>query len=359
MKYLKQFSHVLIIALAMLGCKEKAEKKINIRTVKVIETTFDADQIYKTIIPASINEKRETKLAFRVNGPLIRLNDTIGDYVTNGQVIAEIDPRDYKIAIESMQAAYKLASAEYERYKTLLEKESVAASTYDQIESNYVVAKTAYESAKNALNDTRLRAPFSGYISDVFVNNYEEVNPGQAIVSFIDLSKFEVKAWMSLEDLNKVNENTQYACLIDLGNKKIRIPGTLKEIGHKTSASKQSYPISVLIDAQEDVKLRAGMTTHLEVIESNPSLSSSILIPVSCLFTKENKTFVWLFNESTNTVSSKEVVSKQILANDMIQIKKGLKSGEMLVSTGVNYLVEGQKVKRYKEFSKTNIGNKL
>ena len=345
--------------LFFVACKEKTKEKVHVRSVKVFKTSINTNQDKATIVPASINEKRETKLAFRVNGPLVKLNDIIGDYVSKGQVIAKIDPRDYKIAVESTQAVYKLANAEYKRYKTLLEKESVSASTYDQMESKYTAAKTAYESAKNALEDTDLKAPFSGYISDVYVNNFEEVNPGQAIVSFIDLSKFEVKAWISLEDLSKINDNTQYACLIDLGNKKIRVPGKLKEVGHKTSMSKQSYPLSILIDAPENVKLRAGMTTHLEIIDSEVSLLTSMQIPISCVFSKENKTCVWLFNESTNTVSSKEVQRGDIVGDDMIQIQKGLSGGENIVSSGVNFLSEGAKVKKYKGFSKTNIGNKL
>lgn len=358
MRYLKGISYLLLGMLIFVGCKEKVKEKEYVRAVKVFKTGVSTSNKNTTTVPASINEKRETKLAFRVKGPLVKLNDVIGDYVQKGQVIAKIDPRDYKIAVESTQAAYKLASAEYKRYKTLLEKESVSASTYDQMESNYTAAKTAYESAKNALEDTELKAPFSGYISDVFVNNYEEVNPGQAIVSFIDLSKFEVKAWISLEDLSKINDNTQYACLIDLGNQKIRVVGTLKEVGHKTSMSKQSYPISILIDAPENVKLRAGMTTHLEIIDAD-NTSSSLEIPITSIYSKENKTYVWLFNESTNTVSSKEVLRGKIIGDDMIQIKKGLNGGENIVCTGVNFLSEGTKVKKYKGFSKTNVGNKL
>lgn len=359
MKYLKGISYLLIGMLIFVGCKEKAKEKIHVRSVKVFKTNSIVNQNNATLVPASINEKRETKLAFRVNGPLVKLNDIIGDYVSKGQVIAKIDSRDYKIALESTQAAYKLASAEYKRYKTLLEKESVSASTYDLMESKYTAAKTAYESAKNALEDTELKAPFSGYISDVYVNNFEEVNPGQAIVSFIDLSQFEVKAWISFKDLDKINDSTQYACLVEVGNKKISIPGTLKEVGHKTSMSKQSYPISILIDAPDNVKLRAGMTTHLEIIENGAGSVASLEIPVTCVFSKENKTFVWLFNENLKTVSAKEVVSGKILANDMIEIQKGLTGGENIVSTGVNYLFEGQKVKRYEGFSKTNVGHKL
>jgi len=359
MKQFRNASCLLILLLSMLSCKEEVKKKTYIRSVKVIETSLQNKQNNNTLVPASIHEKRETKLAFRVKGPLVKLNDIIGDYVSKGQVIAKIDPRDYKIALEATQAAFKLASAEYERYKILLEQESVAESTFDQIESNYTAAKTAYEAAKNALIDTDLRAPFAGYINNTFVNNYEEVNPGQAIVSLIDLSKFEVKAWVSSKDLSKVKEDTQFNCLIELEGQTIRLPGKLKEVGQKTSSSKQSYPISILIDVPEKLKLRAGMTTHLEICESNSDSNAIIQVPISCVFSKNNKTFVWIYNEKTQQVSSKEVRKGKIVPENLIQIENGLRGGEFIVKTGVNFLTEGQKVKKLEAFSKTNIGNKL
>lgn len=359
MKHLRNASCLLIMLLSIVSCKEEVKKKAYIRAVKVIETSFNKEQNNNTIVPASIHEKRETKLAFRVKGPLVKLNDIIGDYVSKDQVIAKIDPRDYKIALEAREAVFKLASAEYERYKVLLEQESVAKSTFDKIESDYTSAKTAYESAKNALYDTDLRAPFSGYINSTYANNYEEVNPGQAIVSLIDLSKFEIKAWISLDDLSKIKNDTQFNCLIERDGKKLRIPGRLKEVGHKTSASKQSYPISILIDAPENSKLRAGIATHLEICESNTDSDSFMKIPIACVFSKNNKTYVWVYKEKTGQVSAKEVRKGKILPADMIQIENGLKGGESIVNTGVNFLTEGQQVKKLEAFSKTNIGNKL
>ena len=359
MKQLRNACCLLIILLNVVSCKEEAKKKTYLRSVRVIETKLSSEQNNNTVVPASIHEKRETKLAFRVKGPLVKLNDIIGDFVSKGDVIAKIDPRDYKIALEATQASYKLASAEYDRYETLLEQESVAESTFDQIESNYTSAKTAYESAKNALNDTDLRAPFAGYINNTFVNNYEEVNPGQGIVSLIDLSKFEVKASISLEDLSKIKEGTKFNCLVERSGEKLRLPGRLKEIGHKTSSSKQSYPISILIDVPENIKLRAGVTAYLEICESNTDSNSFLQVPISCVFSKKDKTLVWIYNEKTEQVSAKEVRKGQILSDDMILIEKGLKGGEFIVKTGVHFLSEGQKVKKLEAFSKTNIGNKL
>lgn len=358
-KILKHSILILTLLGVMVACKEESKSKQIVRPVKT-ETPTRAQQSNNTImLPASINELRETKLSFRVGGPLIVLNDVVGSYVREGEVIAKLDPRDFKIAIEATETRYKLAKAEYERYKSLMEKKSVSKSVFDQMETNYKLAKTDYESASNAFCDTEIKAPFSGYINKVFVNNFEEISPGTPIISLLDMSEFEVNAWISTDDVTAINKHTQFSCLVKNGEKEVRISGKLKEIGNKTSLSKQSLPITIIIDSPDDIKLRAGMTTYLEIANGSLQEQALFLVPISSIFTKDNCTNVWVFNAKTQTVSAKKVTTRKVLDNGKMEIIKGLSGNENIVIAGVHYLFEGQTVKKMEAVSKSNVGNKL
>ena len=360
MKNWKLLRVLLVLGLVpLVSCREQTKEQTHVRSVRVLTVLQSGENTRKLIVPASINEMRETKLAFRVRGPLVRLNDTIGHFVSEGDVIAQIDARDFKIAVESAEAAYVMAKAELERYQKLLQKKSVAQSTYDRISANFTLSKTAYESACNALADTKLRAPFAGYLNHVFANNYEKVNAGQPIVSLIDLSQLEVNSWLSLSDISAITDSTQYACIVEVDGKEVRINGTLKAVGHKISASKQSYPISLVINAPKQLNLKAGMTTHLEIISHSSKHEPLVELPVTALYSKEGKSFVWLFDHQKSTVSAHEIKVDKFLSDDRITIKSGLMGGETVVSAGVNYLFEGQEVKRLETFSKTNIGKRF
>lgn len=234
----------VILLTGLIACNEEAKQPRIVRPVKVEIPTHSQQSNIRITLPASINELSETKLSFRVGGPLIKLNDITGYYVHKGDVIAKLDPRDFKIGVEATETKYKLAKAEFKRYKKLLEKESVSKSRFDQIETNYKLTKTDYESASNAYKDTELKAPFSGYINHILVNNFETVGPGQPIISLLDMSKYEINAWISVTDASKLNEKTNFICIVKQGKEELRIPGKLKEIGNKTSRSKQSLPIT-------------------------------------------------------------------------------------------------------------------
>lgn len=346
------------VLIMLTACQEKKQIKKSVRPVRVVKVRADKVNQGKIILPASINELKEVKLAFRVGGPLVKLNNIVGSYVKKGEVIAQIDPRDFKIAIESAESRYLQAKSEYERYKNLLAKKSVSKSLFDQMETNYTLAKTGYESAKNSLIDTEIKAPFSGYINMLFVENFEKVNPGTPIVSLLDYSNYEVNAWISAQDMDKINSETEFVCIVKNGTT-YRLIGKIKEIGTKSDMSKQSYPISVLVEVPKDLKLRSGMTAHLEIITPKIKAASTFLVPVTSVFSKVNKTCVWVFYEKTNTVSLRQVELGSIVSEEMLSVIDGLFVNEYVVTAGVHYLQEGQQVKMMSKFSKSNIGNQL
>ncbi len=348
---------LVLLATVLFGCSESKQVKRNLRSVNVAKVTSLTQSEDKMVLPATVNERRRVDLAFRVGGPLVMLNNIVGSYVEKGQVIASIDDRDFKVGLSKAESNYKMAKAEYERYKTLLEQNSVSKSVFDKMEMQYVMAKGNYEDAKNAFEDTHLKAPFSGYVDMVYVENFEKVNPGQPIVSFLDLSTYKVLAWVSQQDAKLLNEHTKFITEIQTNDSTYHVEGKLLELGSKASMSKQSYPVSVVIEAPAGLKLRAGVTAKLEIYKSFTGASDLCVVPVTSVFSRGEDSYVWIYKDST--VTKQQVVLGKILSTDEIVIEKGVKTDELVVSAGVNYLQDGEKVSVYKGFSKTNIGNQL
>ncbi len=341
----------------LFGCKESKQLQKKERSVKVTKVESFDKTMNKLTLPATLNERRRVDLAFRVGGPLVTLNNIVGSYVEKGQVIACVDNRDFKVALSKAESNYTLAKTEYERYKMLLSQESVSKSLFDKMEAQYVLAKGNYEDAKNAFEDTELKAPFSGYVDLVYVENFEKVNPGQPIVSFLDLSSYKINAWISVEDAKSIDSNTEFVCVVNDKDSAYQFKATLLELGSKSNFTKQSYPISAVMEAPENVKLRAGMTAQLEIFKGMENKSNLCLVPVTAVFSRGKDNCVWILNN--NQVTKRTVELGQILSNEEIVINRGLSENEVVVTAGVNYLQEGEKVKIYKGFSSSNKGNQL
>jgi len=175
-----------LIFFTACGSDEAPRKEI-IRPVKATIVGSIAD-LAGMGYPAATKASQESKISFRVGGPVIKINVIEGAKVKKGDLIAEIDPRDYKIAEQSAHARYEQAKAEAGRYERLWKKNAVAKNDYDRKKAAYLEAKAYWEDAVNNLKDTKLRAPFSGFYGPKLVDVGQVVKPDQPITTLSNLS---------------------------------------------------------------------------------------------------------------------------------------------------------------------------
>src|SRR5690606_4430237 len=178
---------------ALSGCggeEESAPEAPVVRPVKTI--TLGGDQGTGRSFPGKVQGAQRVNLSFRVQGPLIELPVNEGDEVKKGQLLARLDPRDYRIAYDEAYAQYIEAVADYNRYRDLYERDAVAVADLDVRRANRDTAQARLDYAKANLDYTTLKAPYSGYIGTKYVQNYQEVRPFENILSLQDLTTVEI-----------------------------------------------------------------------------------------------------------------------------------------------------------------------
>ena len=88
---------------------------------------------------------RTSELSFRVGGPIDRFDVYAGNRYQQGSIIAEIDPRDFRIRKERAEAIYHQAKAEFERIQKLYDKGNISASTYEKSKSRLYHCKNNFQ----------------------------------------------------------------------------------------------------------------------------------------------------------------------------------------------------------------------
>lgn len=171
----------LFFGLACLSCGRAGEEKGHREmVVHVAKASVESGQGTKEFSFIT-RPFRSSELSFRVGGPIDNFEVYVGNYYRKGEVIAKIDDRDFKINKERAEAVYMQAQSEYERIRTLYEKNNISASAYEKMRADYVAAKMAFESASNELEDTRLVAPFDGYVGEVYIEKFQDVKATQPV----------------------------------------------------------------------------------------------------------------------------------------------------------------------------------
>lgn len=179
---------ILLSVLALLfhacGGKDTQDKQeLSVSTSQVTALPQNGNKEF----PFIARPFRTSELSFRVGGPIDRFDVYAGNRYERGNIIAEIDPRDFRIRKERAEAVYRQSKAEFERIEALYRKENISASTYEKAKADYISAKTAFDTAVCELEDTRLTAPFTGYVGEVYIEKFQDVKATQPVVSLIDI----------------------------------------------------------------------------------------------------------------------------------------------------------------------------
>ncbi len=344
------FTITFLAAIIILaGCgSEEVEKKERIRPVKAL-TIGDFNDPTGKGYPGVTKENQETEISFRVGGPIIKYNVVEGAQVKKGALIAEIDPRDYRIDVQSTKARYDQTKAESDRYYRLWKKGSVAKNDYDRKYANYLEAKADWEDAKNALADTKLLAPYTGFFGPKLAQLGDKVRVKQAITTLVDLSLIEVNTTipeqLAIQFLNFDSYEVRLETYPDIVFK-----ATLKELEKKPTA--EGFPLHLYLDHanlpkdKSQLKVAAGMSCRVNIILKNATDEKSrIIIPITAVFEGQldKSTMVWIINPD-NTVKKQSVVTGDLVGHDGILITDGLSIGEQIVIAGVHRLQEGNTV---------------
>lgn len=337
------------ICLFFISCTEKKEKETINNTVKVfsVETYKGKDD---NSYPILLSPYRETTLSFRVGGPINEFNVQEGQYFNKGEVIAEIDNRDYLINKKRSEALLNQTESEYIRIKNLYEKGNISGSTYEKAKADFEKAKADAESAINALNDTRLVAPFDGYVQQVHIERYQDVKPTAPVVTFIDLSRVKAEAFVPEEIAVNWNKGNNTSCLVRLNAMKDKnIEADEVFLTQTATANNISYQLTAIIK-NNDKHLMGGMAGEMTIVLPTDSTTyEKYLIPQSLICHNEQiGDYVWRVS-SSNRVSKTPVTLGRLRSGAQVEVLKGLNTGDCLAATRLSFLSEGMEIVKSKD----------
>lgn len=338
------------------GCQTKQPGTTGkLLTVKV-DTVCTYGNELAVSFPGKIKAAEDVNLAFRVAGTLLKVPVDAGSRVRKGDLLAEIDPRDYQIQLSATEAEYRQVKAEAERVIELYKKKSVPENDYDKAVYGLQQITAKYEAHKNALRDTRLLAPFNGYVQKKLYDKNETVAAGMPVISMISENRFEIEIHIPASDYLRQQQFRGYTAVLEI------LPGRtwpleLIDLARKANAN-QLYTMRFRMKDVLQSNVAAGMTAEV-TIHYSPDGKALCQLPVSAVFENDGHSYVWIYNGENKCITARRVVPVEILKNGILVVSGGVQTGEVIVSAGVHSLKEGMEVEVLPAVSTTNIGGVL
>jgi RND family efflux transporter MFP subunit len=351
------------IVLSACGGGEQAAQPPASRPVKIFTVEGIGNAATRNF-PGSIRASKRADLSFRLAGVLQQMLVKEGQTVKQGELLAALDPTDFKITLEDRQATFDNAERNFTRAKDLIKTGAISKLDYDRMEASFKTSRAALSQARQDVEYTELKAPFDGNIGIREVENFEEVQAKQTIFRFQDDSQLDILIDLSeslvrslqvndpgvgeAEDTAARNKIISYARFE--GRDSTRFPLRIKEVATKADSQTQTFRVTLTMPAPTEFRVLSGMTVTVEIDFSQVmNADESKWLPIAAVQADSGlDARVWVLDESTMTVSSLPVTIGR-MSGRRIEVKTGLSGGENVVSVGAAYLSEGMRVTRMKQ----------
>ncbi|MFI3280486.1 MAG: efflux RND transporter periplasmic adaptor subunit [Rikenellaceae bacterium] len=339
---MRQLSTILLLFF-LFSCGRTSTKSSAVRPVKST-IAQRAEYIDKDFVGMATPDNA-VNLAFKVSGQILDVPVSTGQSIRKGELLAELDPRDFELTVAADRSSFEQASSRLNRTERLLEREAVSRQEYEEAVSSYARAKSTYENSKEILNQTSLRAPFAAVVERVYVDTYERVQSGQAILRIVEPLTSYVEFTIPESSLATIaSPSTLFSVRFD-NYRDVTFTARLSDYAVTTSDA-AGFPVKLQLENISPAKypIAPGFSCTITVQSEDPD-RGAISLPLSAIYAPaQGGTYVWIIN-ADDRVERREVDLGELYSTNRVIVLSGVESGERVVVAGVYQLQDGTKVK--------------
>jgi RND family efflux transporter MFP subunit len=303
---------------------------------------------------ATIKSRRSSTMQPQVDGNLVKIFVHSGDSVKAGQVLMRIDPLKQIATVESQKgtqqqkkALYDYTKIEEERQRKLFEAGVVSQDVFDQATQSYQNAKADYES-NMALTDTQkqqlayydIRAPFNGIVGDIPVHLGDYVSPTTLLTTVDENADLEAYIYIPTERATVVRRGLPVEILDPTG--KLLVKSTISFLSPQVDNGLQG------ILAKAEVPRTTELLRNQQLVNARVTWSTSPapVVPVLAVSLIGGQTFVYLASPKGDGYVAHQVpVTVGETVGNTYPVLGGLKPGDKVITSGLQFLQEGAPVK--------------
>jgi RND family efflux transporter MFP subunit len=303
---------------------------------------------------ATIKSRRSSTMQPQVDGNLVKIFVKSGDLVKAGQVLMRIDPLKQMATVQSQQgtqaqkkALYDYTQIQVERQRKLFEAGVVSRDAYDQATQAYENAKADLE-ANAALSDTQkqqlayydIRAPFTGIVGDIPVHLGDYVSQTTLLTTVDENADLEAYIYIPTERASLVRQGLPVEILDSSG--KVLVKSKISFLSPQVDNGLQS------ILAKAEIPRSAQLLRNQQLVNARVTWSTAPapVVPVLAVSLIGGQTFVYLASPKGDGYIAHQVpVTVGETVGNSYPVLGGLKPGDKVITSGLQFLQEGAPVK--------------
>lgn len=346
----------VVLSTAFYGCGSKAPESYAEESapiaVKVSRVTTVANQPGVSV-SGRIKAANQASLSTRVMGHVNSIKVKVGDRVRKGQLLLSINSQELlakraqvSASITEAKAALKSAEKDYQRFQNLFAKESATQKELDDMTTQFELAKARLEGAEQTKKEveaqfayTNLKAPFSGVVTQLRVEEGDLANPGMSLMELEAPEAFEVVARVPESEVSRIE--TDKAVRVHVKSLDARVPADLTEVSPSASGTGGQYLVKARLRKTEAPVL-SGMFVTVEFSVKSAEKEIRVMIPQSALVEKGQLTGIYTVSQRNTAILRWLRLGR--IQDGQVEVLSGLSAGESYIASAQSKLYNGAKI---------------
>lgn len=318
-----------------------------------VKTAGDLANDHFITASGTIQAVHSANLSTRMMGFVTKIPVNVGDKVKKGEVLVAINNSDLSAklsqvnaSITEAKAAFTNAEKDYNRFKNLYSEHSATQKEFDDMTANFNMSKARLEGAKQMKNEieaqfayVNIRAPFSGVITNKYINEGDMANPGMPLVSLESPNNFEVISRVPESEISKIQSGTLVNVLVKSINKSVK--GKVTEVSSSAKNTGGQYVVKIAME-ETDASILSGMFTTVQFPVEHKEKVGVVLIPIEAIV--NNGQLSGLYTISENNTAFLRWLRLGKTFGDQVEVLSGLSSNETYIISADGKLYNGANI---------------
>ena len=304
---------------------------ISATALEILEIKMLDSYMMTRSFPGKLLPSEQSKLAFEIPGKINLINVDIGDEVKKGQILAELDSREASAQLGQAKAKYDLAKQVLARYKDLRSQGHISIQDLDNANSEELIAKSQYDFYKVKFGQTKLLAPFDGFIQNRFLDTGSVINGGVPIIEILDSTNVKAHISIPITYTDNLKIGNKYS--FKIGNKEVR--GYLERLAPMTPGGSDNrlaiFNFNSFFDPGSIAQLQLSMTMR----------GRGTWVPIKSLSQSEQG--VWaIYTINKEKIVVRDLVDIIYFEGEYAYVNGTLKDGDLVILGGAQKIIEGK-----------------
>lgn len=346
---------LLVLGMCSQSKKEGLEKERNsavketLPPIQVVTLEMKPGKIRDRLsLPGTLAPWVTLSVSSEAAGMIVKKNVEVGDRVSRGAVLAEIDGEKYRNAYQSAKASYDNAVSTKKRLEALYRSELSNKSDLDEVATLMENARAAMKIAAVDLEHTRIRAHDSGIVNRVYVEKGQFTDVGKPVAEIIRTDPLKVIVGIPESDVSAVKGLREFDVSVDALNGKI-FKARSHSLSRTTSSLARVYDMELAVDNPKG-ELLPDMFVRVNIVKKE--VGQAFSVPLYAVVSINGKTYVYVAEKDPkktgpdaprDTAVLKPIVTG-VQEGWMVEVKHGLSEGDHVITVGQRSVADGQKI---------------